>query len=358
MEQLSAREGILEALDGREFRIADLSALFSNWPQTVSPCLDELRGLIPEILMSLTTSSEKLFKLNKADFALFATSWWPDAPLGRAHILACLVVWVRSLRSNRREIDAEVGTMARDLKGAQEFRDETTEFMRQYLGLCEPKVKTPRSRIIAFFKVIGDAACETYSLGHRKLLFSELEFFMKTSELEQRRRLRVDLPTLDEYVSCRMGTSACNVTTFFNEFSIGVTIPAHILTSPSMRRLWDATNTIIWAVNDLLSLKKEVAQQTVDSLLPLLFYQYGDLERSAQTAIDLIAANVAEFDMVAERLLERWRTDDIADSLRLYIDACRYNCTGNLHWSLRTGRYGIHQEAISKGIIVRLESKI
>ena len=51
----------------------------------------------------------------------------------------------------------------------------------------------------------------------RELLLKELEFFMETSELEQRRRLSEDLPTLDEYITCRMETSAVGVTSAFNE---------------------------------------------------------------------------------------------------------------------------------------------
>lgn len=129
--------------------------------------------------------------------------------------------------------------MASDFQAAQTFRKETIEYVRHCLGLDEGDCVTrepPESRIIAFFKVIGDASCRAYGLGiyftghydlihdsnkryleHRELLFRELEFFMKTSEVEQKRRLSPDLPSLEEYVETRMGTSAVNVTSFFNE---------------------------------------------------------------------------------------------------------------------------------------------
>lgn len=41
--------------------------------------------------------------------------------------------------------------------------------------------------------------------------------------------------------------------------------------------------------------------------------------------------------------------------LETYIRVCRHNCTGNLNWSLQTGRYGVSQESISAGEMVRLE---
>ena len=52
---------------------------------------------------------------------------------------------------------------------------------------------------------------------HREVLFKELDFFFQTSELEQRRRLSPNLPTLAEYINCRQGTSAVGVTCFFME---------------------------------------------------------------------------------------------------------------------------------------------
>lgn len=71
---------------------------------------------------------------------------------------------------------------------------------------------------------------------------------METSEVEQRRRLSEDLPTLDEYITCRMGTSACGVTSAYNEFAQGLDpLPTYVMEDPEMRNLWDGTNIIVWA---------------------------------------------------------------------------------------------------------------
>ena len=49
--------------------------------------------------------------------------------------------------------------------------------------------------------------------------------------------------------------------------------------------------------------------------------------------------------------------DDEATSatLRSLIDTCRFNCTGNLYWSLRTGRYGIGQQSMAEGTVIQLK---
>ncbi|ORX95690.1 isoprenoid synthase domain-containing protein, partial [Clohesyomyces aquaticus] len=255
------------------------------------------------------------------------------------------------------EIDAEVGRLSNDLHAAQRFRADTLQYMQYCLGLSREYCPVPENRIIAFFKVLGDAALETYTFEQRELLLKELEFFMETSEVEQRTRLSEDLPTMDQYITCRMGTSAVGVTSAFNEYSEGLApLPAHVINDPEMRIIWDETNIIVWAVNDLLSLKKEVQQQTVDSLVPLLYRKFGNLDLAVSLIVEAVQKAVQNFDRVAERLTNKYSADEkIAVKLRAHIDANRYNCTGNLYWSLRTGRYGVCQKSIVGGVLIALE---
>ncbi|KAJ0358817.1 hypothetical protein COL154_008858, partial [Colletotrichum chrysophilum] len=173
----------------------------------------------------------------------------------------------------------------------------------------------------------------------------ELEFFMKTSEVEQKRRLSPDLPSVEEYVETRMGTSTVNVTSFFNE----VSLPIKVLTDPYMKVVWDKTNIIIWATNDLLSLKKEVGQQTVDSIVPLLFREFCSLDLAVSMVVETIEKAVEDFDHAAYILTERYSGDEsLIGNLKTYINACRLNCTGN-------GRYGVSKHTFAGGVMMRLE---
>ncbi|KAF2733669.1 terpenoid synthase [Polyplosphaeria fusca] len=241
----ASRQRLLESLKGQHLHIPDLRVLFEHWPQAVSPHLEQLKLDVPEKLLALTNSSKKLAKLNKAEFGFFSAAWWPTATLSCGKILTCLCMWLFIWDD---EIDAEVGRLAGDLKAAQKFRDDTLRYMTFCLDLSEKTCPTPENRIIAFFKVIGDAAVESYTQDQRKLLLRELEFFMETSEIEQRKRLSDDLPTLDEYITCRMGTSAVGVTSAFNEYAQGLApLPDRVMRDPDMRTLWDETNIIVWA---------------------------------------------------------------------------------------------------------------
>lgn len=72
--------------------------------------------------------------------------------------------------------------------------------------------------------------------------------------------------------------------------------------------------------------------------------------------VEIIENAIKDFDCAAESLMTKFSDDkELMARLGTYIRACRHNCTGNLNWSLQTGRYGVSQESISAGETVRLE---
>lgn len=71
--------------------------------------------------------------------------------------------------------------------------------------------------------------------------------------------------------------------------------------------------------------------------------------------VEAIEKAVRNFDRLAAVLMDRYGQDDgVVERLRCFIEASQFNCTGNLAWSLRTGRYGVCQESIAGGVTVHL----
>lgn len=69
-----------------------------------------------------------------------------------------------------------MGDLAGDFQAAQTFRQETIDYIKYCLKLSEDNATlaepAPPTQIIAFFKVIGDAACEVYDLSKTRLKVS------------------------------------------------------------------------------------------------------------------------------------------------------------------------------------------
>ena len=53
------------------------------------------------------------------------------------------------------------------------------------------------------------------------------------------------------------------------EFSMGLAVPAHIVESEGMQRLWTEAMVISWLDNDTVSAKKELAEGFVENAVAL-----------------------------------------------------------------------------------------
>ena len=96
-------------------------------------------------------------------------------------------------------------------------------------------------------------------------------------------------------------------------------------------------------------------QQTVDRLVPLLYRESNNLKMSVSLVVDTIKKAVGKFDRTAELLRSKYAEDlEIELRLRAHIEANQFNCTGNLFWSLRTGRYGVNAQTMTGGMTIAL----
>lgn len=112
-------------------------------------------------------NEEKIARLKAADFALFASSWWPQAEFEELRILAFLAIWLFTWDD---EIDDPRGSCADDFKVAQVYRTETMNFVEHCLGLVTYEVPpAPSNPIIASFQVIGDHFYDAYTLGEKQI---------------------------------------------------------------------------------------------------------------------------------------------------------------------------------------------
>ncbi|QSZ31558.1 hypothetical protein DSL72_001125 [Monilinia vaccinii-corymbosi] len=355
----SSRKQLVLSLKGQQVHIPDLSPIFQDWPQGVNAEVHGIRQDIEQRLESLFPDDPRLEKLKAADFSMFGSCWWPKASVERLRIVIYLSIWLFVWDD---ELDWENAPLANDFSRGQTFRSETIAYLRHYLSLGKlGSSDEPSNNIITSFKVIGDAICKEYTETQRQLLFEQLIFYIDCSEMEQRVRLSGKLPTVQEYWHFRMGTSAVGVTLAVNEFALGSEISTMMI-NKSMTALWDYANEVIWLVNDILSIKKELVniskttmtlgriqtdsasekeQNTVQSLIPLLFNDVGSAQAAIDSAVASLLAAVNGFDKLANDLADQYRSDDRTQAaLQDFIDACR----------LQTKRYGICQETCTEGI--------
>ncbi|KAK2589502.1 hypothetical protein QQS21_012823 [Conoideocrella luteorostrata] len=354
------RGPLLDLLRGRTVRIPNLKALFNHWPCGRSPHYEALIPVVDLRLESLVHDPVKLKKLKSADFALFTSCWWPLADFERSRIVAYFVIWLFLWDD---EIDESSGSLTNDFNNSQTYRARTFEFVEQCLGLKNHNLAGQDLHpFISSFEPIGQALYVAYTRSQAQKFMVEMQVFMDASETEQHTRLDGGVMDLETYWKVRLGTSAVGLCSAMIEYVNHTTIPVDVATSLQMQIIWHETNMIVSIVNDVLSLKKELRKDGIDSLVPLTVAAGTPPQEAISRAVADIRSCVLRFDKAANTLIQGkgeqrsswgglfevlsslWRLrgpetdiDSVEekrsrDALEAFVATSRQNCTGNLAW--------------------------
>lgn len=107
--------------------------------------------------------------------------------------------------------------------------------------------------------------------------------------------------------------------------------------------------------NDILSVKKELQVGQTHSLIPILALELGSVQAALDAASQMLQNSITSIDAAAESLLANHIYDEVTCvDLRRFVDGCKYACTGNLNWSVLSGRYQLGCKSLRGGIEVEL----
>ncbi|KAI1119885.1 terpenoid synthase [Nemania abortiva] len=349
------RNNLVNQIRGSRVRISDLKGLLSHWPQEVHPKVQELEQHVEKTLEWILAKPDdelRLRKMKASKIGLFTASWWPYASFEALCALATFSAWLFAWDD---EIDSfEFSSLTGDLSSAKAFREGTMHYVRDQLTAKNPEnpEAVTNSRLISGFSPVGAALCKSYNNGQINKFLEELEFFIKMCEEEHRTQATGRLPTVEEYMQRRMGSSAVRLCLALSDYATGVAMPADIMSDDSMQIIWHETNIIISVMNDMLSIKKEIAQSQVDSLIPLLFLRFGSAQAALDEATHIASSSIKRLESAEKDILSRYSTatEEIQEQIRMHIKTCKLACTSNLNWSLISGRYKVQSTWTDNGM--------
>ncbi|KAF2008972.1 terpenoid synthase [Aaosphaeria arxii CBS 175.79] len=356
------RDTLLLSLKGQMIRIPNLKPLFRHWPTQTSPHVDRLRGDVKDWLNDILPPSKILKALQASDFGLFGATWWPFADFEQLKIVTFFAIWLFIWDD---EIDHSDGAMWDDHHAAQLYREETLAYIRFSLGLSNLDPE-PSNEIILTFDTIGSAVRKAYSPEKCHMFYEELRFYIENTKQEEAFRIAGAIPTIEEYWRYRLGSSAVYSCLALNEFSwSGMDLPVEFYSDEDVRTMFRYTNVLVVAVNDLLSVKKEIKRNAIDSLIPILVSQFGDSSAGScgddiQIAVDevvtIIDESIKNMDHVAESLTSKYEhaDEETRVQVRRFVDGCKAYTTGNLTWSLETDRYGVKNSRVGEEVVIVL----
>ncbi|POS74314.1 hypothetical protein DHEL01_v207289 [Diaporthe helianthi] len=329
-------------LRGQRFRV-DMTTSFCDWPsRAMNRHYRRLQSECDRVLELGVPDVSRCKKFKRSDFALFSVLWWPTADWEDLYtamlFTVALFVWDDTIDTNEH-------ILASDFAKAEVWRKQSLDYFRYQLRLS-PLEKEPYcpDDICLLFKEFAERFCKNFGHEQRRRMYTKLEHFVEHNGLEQAERLAGRVPTYDEYMKIRYAVTGVRMFTLLLEVTQQTKLPAWIMDSAEMEEIVKESNFIIIVVNDILSLKKEIATDCVVNLVPVLYKTGLSLDQVIPRLIEEMHASRDRLDSAAARLDSITLADTkLNHDVMNFIDGIRIMDTGTLEYSIEAMRYDVRK---------------
>ncbi|GAA1994420.1 terpene synthase family protein [Amycolatopsis minnesotensis] len=184
-------------------------------------------------------------------------------------------------------------------------------------------------------------------LTWRTRFTQHMAHFLAAFKYEAFNRRTRRVPDLLGYRQLRRASGGITPSLDLIEVASGLEVPALLHEFEQTRAMFDrAADVVVW-VNDIVSLRKELAAgETTNGVLVLAAEREIGLPEAVDAAYTLVAEQVKQFEDAEaelEALLSRWRglEPEAVVAARKFTDGMRAWMRGNLDWSFRSDRYQV-----------------
>ncbi|KAK8106558.1 isoprenoid synthase domain-containing protein [Apiospora kogelbergensis] len=363
-KHMTTSHDYVQTLKGQKLRFPDLDGLVQGWPQGLNPNYDAVKKIHHENIKGMPELGKRADSLIKGKFyrhytftipywALTSHSrlhivsfFWPTANFDELLFMSNLVAWMYIWDD---EMDSpEFNDLSRDFQAGEAIRRDTIRYIEASLDPNgQPEAISPDSTylpaLLTSFAPVAEAASSGMTPGQRRLFLNELIHAVNSTGIEQAAELSGKIPTIDEYIPLRMGTSAVSVLAVCIEYMAGIDLGDEIRAQPSIKQIYREVNCTVSLMNDLYSLRRELQHPFYHNAnncsVAVLYHQYQDLQTAVDKTYELIEATVARLRATAAeiQMLYPERRED----LLAFVAGAQSSITGNMAWSLANKRYDL-----------------
>ncbi|KAI0124155.1 isoprenoid synthase domain-containing protein [Xylariales sp. AK1849] len=349
---------LLAQIRGSQMKVPPLKPYYDHWRQSVSPLGEQLVPLVEELLKEYVPEKKHLAHARASAFSLFAAAWFPDADLERLQFCTIYAIFLFFWDD---AVDRESGSYQPDVANSIELgskhRSEATAYLKYHLGFLaegtpEPPYTNPHLELFAkSAKILRRKAAQDTVVR----FLDEVNYYIDYCQWEQEDRLAGKFPSLDTYWAMRLGTSSVYTFCAFAPYMIDVSLPQDLLNSPEVRACWVEINKNVVFENDILSLKKEITDGAIISLVPITMNESKQsLNEAVETTVKEFGACCNRFDEAAAKLRRKATEFDSTvqketDRLIKCYETMQWGC---YHWSMQTGRYGVTSDVQQDGSLI------
>ncbi|KDQ52301.1 hypothetical protein JAAARDRAFT_487951 [Jaapia argillacea MUCL 33604] len=326
----SAKETLLRRLKGSRVLIPNLYELLPGWRHGMNERYSSMHHEIDDWFCSWVKDDKERRRVIRADFASLAACLYPDAEPDEYRAMAFYHGWIFIW-------DDVVDDGHVDGLRAAQYHRETCDAVSWCLG-SQP-FSGPRPAmdgIMSAFAEISRTIVPHSSEDARRRIHDELHAYINTAMWLQGKR-KGEILTVQQHLDQRHTSSGVLPSIALLEYIYRLDLPSSIIAHEATQVIINKTCLIIHLVNDIVSFPKELGDNQVDNLIPLLVYHENlSVQEAVLRACALVQEAHSAF-MDAERRLPLTAASD--DQLQLLVRGCKDMATGMVHWSYLSARY-------------------
>ncbi|KAK3389252.1 isoprenoid synthase domain-containing protein [Podospora didyma] len=278
-------------------------------------------------------------KVKDEDYALFCFAWFLQTEDYENLWTATLyIIWLFVWDD---QVDLNEGSLASDFASATAWRTETIAMIDRFFGLkATPAAQALVTGPMIALEEFSKRAVKKFNEGQLRRLRDEMVRFIEACGTEQASRLAGYVPGVDEYHELRPYTSSVYSCFVILEVFSDVPLPDWVWDSREMKIIAKEGNSLVYILNDVLSLKKEIANNCVINTVPVMYLSGVPWERIMPELEADIEKSRKNLDDAAQVLIEGTMSEpDVNRAMIHFIDGVKNNTTGNISYSLDTARY-------------------
>ncbi|KAK1954554.1 terpene synthase family protein [Colletotrichum sublineola] len=334
------REQILWQLHGQNVHIPDLGKLMADWPNDQSMHLEAVNSKILRIIETHAVNDTVRMRLTKAMLSSQLAGWYPYASCDRIEALTSFQAWMFIIDDM---LDQYSLVEKFDFASLHVMLADCRDFVERSLKVSNTTENASMQYkdydAVVSFEEYAQAVCKSYSDNrpYRARIAKEAIVTLDGYRQEALNRYAGRVPTLEEYLGYREASSCIMQVAVNLEFANGISLPEEIMESEEMRELYRAAVAVVWIINDIVSLRKEIKEGFVENLVVLL--SDGKVQKGIDGAVARLEREIAAVNEAAEAAEKRFASTPHKDNISLLARNCKNMCMSNWLWSMKTPRY-------------------
>ncbi|KAF2851960.1 terpenoid synthase [Plenodomus tracheiphilus IPT5] len=344
--QLAAR------IHGQKIIVPDLTLIYTGWKVRRHPDVEKMRKELETWFTTYVPTDKQRTRQRKVDSALCSGLFWTNVSPENYAILCSLMAWFFFW-----DDEMDDGDVTEHKDKAEAYCDDTVAFIKSCLqpehGITPPA--PGRLHNSGAYLEIGKAMQTGQSIEDRDRFAGSILQYIETIRAQQNQRL-TGITSVADYIERRVVSIASTPCLTVLPWAYGLSMPDWIWEHESTNRVLREVAMGVFLGNDIISLKKELLNDEVDSIVPVFVYNEKiTAQKAVDKAVALMRQSYQDFEAAASRLRDAVskESQQVKDDVNVWIGAAMDVLVGNYVWSANAPRY-IPKSAFTEGFAFQL----